>query len=125
MIQRILVFFSGMMLLLSLLLAGANAASSQQKDDPKKGDAANGKGIFEENCAICHNADSDEAKVGPGLKGLYHWPPHKLSDGTEHKEHTDEIIRKQIVEGGGAMAPVGGSLSDQELADLLAYLKTL
>jgi len=35
-----------------------------------KGDAAKGKVVFEQ-CAVCHNADSDEKKMGPGLKGLY------------------------------------------------------
>jgi cytochrome c1 len=34
------------------------------------------------------------------------------------------VIRKQIVQGGGAMPPVTG-LSEQDLADLLAYLQTL
>ena len=34
-----------------------------------KGDAAKGKEIFEQ-CSVCHNADSDEKKMGPGLKGL-------------------------------------------------------
>ena len=30
-----------------------------------KGDAAKGKQVFEQ-CAVCHNADSDEKKMGPG-----------------------------------------------------------
>ncbi|HWP85117.1 MAG TPA: cytochrome c [Terriglobia bacterium] len=89
------------------------------------GDAAKGKAVFEANCQFCHTAESNEAVVGPGLKDLYKWPPHKLSDGTEHATHTDEIIRKQIVEGGGAMQPAGGSLTEEEIADLLAYLKTI
>ena len=35
------------------------------------GDAAKGKATFEDNCAVCHNADSAEKKGGPGLKGLF------------------------------------------------------
>ena len=36
----------------------------------KKGDAAKGKEVFEQ-CGVCHNADSTEKKMGPGLKGLF------------------------------------------------------
>src|SRR5579862_4549538 len=86
---------------LSLAL-GSAAPQEDKKDAPKtaaKGDAAKGKAVFEDNCAICHNADSTEDKVGPGLKGLFKKGPHKLADGTEHKEHTVQIIRDQIVKG--------------------------
>ena len=90
-----------------------------------QGDAARGRQVFEANCLLCHSAETDEMIVGPGLKGLFHWPPHALSDGAEHKEHSVDVIRKQIREGGGNMAPVGATLSDQEMADLIAYLQTL
>src|SRR5580704_11401946 len=36
----------------------------------QKGDAAKGKSIFEDNCAVCHDAESADKKIGPGLKGL-------------------------------------------------------
>ena len=35
------------------------------------GNADKGKDIFEQNCGVCHNADSTERKMGPGLKGLF------------------------------------------------------
>jgi mono/diheme cytochrome c family protein len=89
------------------------------------GDAERGGAVFEARCQICHAPDTNEALVGPGLKGLFQWPPHSLSDGTEHRSHDVDVIRRQIVEGGGEMAPVGARLSDQEIADLLAYLQTL
>ena len=89
------------------------------------GDVARGKAVFEGHCQICHNVDSREDLVGPGLKDLFRWPAHTLSDGTEHPAHNVDVIRRQIVEGGGSMAPVGASFSDQEIADLLAYLQTL
>src|SRR5438309_1385739 len=34
------------------------------------GDAKKGEAAFD-NCAVCHNADSTETKIGPGLKGLF------------------------------------------------------
>jgi cytochrome c5 len=91
---------------------------------PIKGDAAKGKEIFEENCEICHEV-SDQDKVGPGLKGISMKGPHKLSDGTEHKDHSPEVLHKQIVQGGGAMPPVGASFSDKEVDDVIEYLMKL
>ncbi|HWP83711.1 MAG TPA: cytochrome c [Terriglobia bacterium] len=98
--------------------AGSESTSYQ-------GEAARGKAVFEAHCALCHDPSSDAQIVGPGLKRLFHWPPHQLSDGTEHAAHDEDIIRRQIVEGGGSMAPVGAALSAEELADLIAYLRTL
>ena len=118
--------FIAALLVAALIFTGRAAPQTPAKEkEAASGDPAKGKQVFEANCQLCHNADSDEASVGPGLKGLIHWPPHKLSDGTEHKEHTVTVIRKQIVEGGGAMAPVGAAFSETELADLIAYLQTL
>lgn len=84
-----------------------------------KGDAAKGKAVFEQ-CAVCHNSDSDEKKMGPGLKGLF--KKDKLANG---KKPTDATIRERIDEGGLGMPAYKDMLSDGEKDDLLAYLKTL
>ena len=84
-----------------------------------KGDAAKGKEVFEQ-CAVCHNADSDEKKMGPGLKGLF--KKDKLTNG---KKPTEANIRAQIDEGGSGMPAYKDMLSDPEKDDLIAYLKTL
>ncbi len=101
-----------------------DGSKGSQKQEVK-GDPNKGKEVFQANCEACHNADSTEEKVGPGLKGLFKKGPHKLKGGTEHKQHTVAIIRKQIVEGDSLMPPVGATLSDQEINDLIAYLQTL
>jgi mono/diheme cytochrome c family protein len=105
-------------------VAAQNDSNPKGKSEDVKGDAAKGKEIFEENCAICHEV-SDQDKVGPGLKGISKKGSHKLSDGTEHKDHSPEVLHKQIVEGGGAMPPVGASFSHKEVDDVIAYLMTL
>jgi cytochrome c len=87
---------------------------------PPAGDAAKGKAVFEDNCAVCHNADSDEKKQGPGLKGLY--KKEKLKNG---KKPSDATIKAIINAGGGGMPPYSDMLSDEERDNVLAYLKTL
>ena len=84
-----------------------------------KGDSARGKAVFEQ-CAVCHNADSDEKKMGPGLKGLY--KKDKMANG---KKPTDAAVKAQIDEGGNGMPAYKDMLSDAEKDDLIAYLKTL
>lgn len=87
--------------------------------DDKKGDAAKGKEVFEQ-CGVCHNADSDEKKMGPGLKGLF--SKAKMANG---KAPTEANVKAKINEGGNGMPAYADMLTDQEKADLLAYLKTL
>lgn len=85
----------------------------------KPGDAAKGKEVFEQ-CGVCHNADSDEKKMGPGLKGLY--KKAKMANG---QKPTDPNIMTLINKGKGAMPAFADVLSAEEKADVLAYLKTL
>ncbi len=96
-----------------VLAAGATSAWAA-KGDPEKG-----KEVFQQ-CAVCHNADSDEKKMGPGLKGLF--KKDKLTNG---KKPTEANIRSKIDEGGNGMPAYKDMLSDQEKDDLVAYLKTL
>src|SRR5512133_4119010 len=83
------------------------------------GDAAKGKEVFEQ-CGVCHNADSNEKKMGPGLKGLF--KKDKMSNG---KKPTEAAVKAKVDEGGNGMPAYKDMLSDQEKDDLVAYLKTL
>jgi mono/diheme cytochrome c family protein len=96
----------------ALLFAGSNLYA-------QKGDAAKGKEVFDQ-CSVCHNADSAEVKMGPGLKGLYKKP--KLASG---KPVNDANVLGQINTGGNGMPAYKDILSDAEKADVIAYLKTL
>ena len=71
-------------------------------------------------CGVCHNADSDQKKMGPGLKGLF--KKDKLANG---KKLTDANIRARIEEGGNGMPAYKDMLTDAEKNNLIAYLKTL
>jgi cytochrome c len=96
-------------------LLAANLLSGFQKG----GDAKKGKELFEQ-CSVCHNADSDEKKMGPGLKGLF--KKAKLSNG---KPLTEASVRAIINAGGNGMPAYESILSDEEKNHVIAYLKTL
>ena len=89
----------------------------------QSGDAAKGKTVFETNCSICHEAESDATKVGPGLKEWSKQVPHDFN-GTEHT-HNEETLRGQIKDGSASMPPMGSLVSDADMNDLVAYVLSL
>jgi len=86
-----------------------------------KGDPARGNEIFDEQCASCHHAYSEDRKKGPGLKWLF--IKDKLD--STGKPATDAAVMGKIEKGGNGMPPFKGAFSEADKADLLAYLKTL
>ncbi len=96
-------------LLLPLLASGA------------AGDAAKGNELFDEQCAQCHHAYTEERKKGPSLKWLF--VKDKLD--SNGKAPGDATVLEKIEKGGNGMPPFSGSFSNQDKADLLAFLRTL
>ena len=101
-----------MILTAAALAAGSTTAFAA-------GSAEKGKEVFEQ-CSVCHNADSTEQKIGPGLKGLF--KHDKLVNG---KPVNEANVRAKIDEGGNGMPSYKDILSNQEKDDVIAYLKTL
>ena len=83
------------------------------------GDAKKGESAFE-NCSVCHNSDSTETKIGPGLKGVF--KREKLVNG---KPVNEANIKELITEGSGGMPPFGDSISSEDKDNIIAFLKTL
>lgn len=83
------------------------------------GNVADGKELFETKCSVCHNADSKEKKIGPGLKGV---KDGKLPSG---KDSTAANVMENLNKGGGGMPAFEKLLADQEKADVVAYVLTL
>src|ERR1044072_7933030 len=104
--------------LASALTASTLALAAGPKQ-VKEGDVEKSKSVFEQ-CSVCHNADSTEKKMGPGLKGLF--AKDKLTNGKKPRKAN---IRAKIDEGRNGMPAYKEMLSDDEKADLIAYLKTL
>ena len=104
---------------IACLLAGTAGLYAQTAP---KGDAAKGKATFEQQCGLCHDAATTDKKMGPGLKGLFKRP--KLS--TNGKPTNDANVLDKIMTGGNGMPPFKDmGLPAAEVANLMAYLKTL
>jgi cytochrome c len=86
----------------------------QSKGDPEKG-----KETFRQ-CSTCHDPDSTDKLIGPGLQGLF-----KRATLKNGKKVTEANVKAVIDKGGSGMPPFEDSLSADEYANLMAYLKTL
>ena len=85
------------------------------------GSAEKGNELFDEQCSSCHFAGSVDVKVGPGLKLLF--AREKLQ--SNGKTVTDANVLEKIEKGGGRMPAFKDTLSADDKADVIAYLKTL
>ncbi len=84
----------------------------------EKGDAAKGKEVFSR-CVVCHG-DAGQGKEAIGKMFGVTMPQLGSKD---VQAHDDAALKKTILEGKGKMKPV--NLTDQEAADVIAFLRTL
>jgi cytochrome c len=113
----------------ALSLAGAVLAQDApaKKSAPAGGAKASpaavarGKDVFEKKCALCHYADSDAKKIGPGLKGL----AKRGTFSVNTNKVTDESLRAWIENGTTLMPPFKDVLDAAQVKDVIAYVKTL
>jgi len=98
---------------------GQKSSKKAKKETAKAGDIAKGKELFEGKCIVCHNTDSNEKKIGPGLKGTKNG---KLPSG---KDATREVILEIVNAGGGGMPAYKELLTEEEKNDVIAYCLTL
>jgi mono/diheme cytochrome c family protein len=83
--------------------------------------AERGKEIFEKKCAVCHYADSDSKKIGPGLKGI----GKRGTFTVNNNKVTDETLKTWIENGDTLMPPFKEVLEPAQIKDVVAYVKTL
>ncbi|HVW87441.1 MAG TPA: cytochrome c [Bryobacteraceae bacterium] len=86
-----------------------------------KGDPDKGNEVFDEQCSQCHNAYSTDRKAGPALKWLF--SKNKLE--SNGKPVTDANVLDKIDTGGKGMPAFKDTLSADDKASVIAYLKTL
>jgi mono/diheme cytochrome c family protein len=97
---------SGCVGIISVVPAPAASSSSNTR---------RGELFFAQSCASCHASRSKERLVGPGLRGYY----AKQSPAIK-----DEAVRDVILHGKGTM-PGFSTLRQDQIDDLISYLKTL
>ncbi len=83
--------------------------------------AARGKETFQKKCAICHYADTDSKKIGPGLKGLY----KRGTFSVNANKVTDETLKNWIENGDSLMPGLKDTLDAVQIKEVIAYVKTL
>lgn len=96
-------------------------ASSKKSATAKSGSAAKGKDVFAEKCSVCHFADSDARKIGPGLKGI----GKRGTFTVNNNKVTDQSLTTWIESGDSLMPPFKDVLDEQQIKDVVAYVKTL
>jgi cytochrome c len=117
-----------------LLAACGGQSASQEPGAPAAqpaaaaGNAANGEALFTSaGCVGCHSTGSDQL-VGPGLEGVFQGEGPYGNELPNGEPITDESMKEWIKIGGvGTIGQMPGNptLTDEQLTDLVAYLKTL
>jgi len=72
-------------------------------------------------CAHCHFTDSKDTKVGPGLAGLFEQDKLPVSG----QEVTEANVKSQLVEPYKNMPSFEDRLTDQQMDEIISYLKSL
>jgi mono/diheme cytochrome c family protein len=112
-------------------LACAGALFAQSKPAKKSASAgaskesaaavARGKEVFQQKCSICHFDASDAKKIGPGLKGIGKRGTFTVNG----NKVTDESLKTWIENGDSLMPPFKEAIEDNQIKDVIAYVKTL
>jgi mono/diheme cytochrome c family protein len=109
-----------------LFLAAGVVVTLPSVSAAEKGDAAKGKETFQTTCAACHGPEGK----GDGVAAAALDPkPRNLSDAAYVSTLSDEHLYKVISEGGASvglspmMAAWGGTLSEQDIWNVIAYIR--
>ena len=104
----------------AVLLAGCHHLPPSKPLNELTPTELRGYTVFQQQCAQCHNANSEKPLHGPGLQGTFKKP--YLPSGAPAN---DDRVRAAILDGRNMMPAYTNVLSDQQMHDLLAYLHTL
>jgi cytochrome c len=108
----------------AMLAQDQPAAAPAKKAASSGGGAAavaRGKEVFEKKCAICHFADNDQKKIGPGLKGISKRGTFTVNG----NKVTTQSLTTWIETGDSLMPPMKDVLEPAQIKDVVAYVKTL
>jgi cytochrome c len=106
---------------MAVLAQDPAAKPAPKKTATTKGSATKGKEVFDQKCGVCHFADSDAKKIGPGLKGI----SKRGTFTVNNNKVTDDNLKTWIENGDSLMPPFKDVLDEQQIKDVIAYVKTL
>ena len=86
--------------------AGGGHAGEAPKTPPKGGNAAAGANVFADNCSGCHGTTGQGGNGGPDITGA---------------DNLQAVIA-QVTNGGGGMPAFRGTLTDQEIRNVAAFV---
>jgi cytochrome c len=101
--------------------APAKKPASGTAAKPSAAAVARGKEVFDKKCAVCHYADSDAKKIGPGLKDISKRGTFTVNG----NKVTEESLRTWIENGDSLMPPFKEVLEAPQIKDVVAYVRTL
>ena len=102
----------------AMLVAGCRSLPPSKPSSEWTAQEARGAAVYQMHCARCHRPNDTHPLNGPGLQAIT-----KVTSMPSGAPPTDERLTAVIVRGRGMMP--GTSLTDEQLQDLLAYVKTL
>jgi cytochrome c2 len=123
-------------LLLAACQSSPNAAAPTPANVERAGNPERGRALFNTlqpdasiTCSTCHRTDTEDRLVGPGLLHVSDRAQNRVADGEAARYLHDSIINPSayVVEGYPDVMPKNWAtiFSEDELADLIAYLMTL
>lgn len=103
-------------------------AVRRQRLDPLAASQLRGRQVYQHYCQICHGADAQ----GDGFNAaMLDPPPRNFTDETFWKQADDKRLQAVIAKGGKAvgksvlMPAWGGTLDQQQISDVIAYLRSV
>lgn len=124
-VRRNLVILGTTVLAIAMAVAAqdppASTGTKKTSGHASAGSATRGKEVFDQKCTICHFADSDQKKIGPGLKGI----SKRGTFSVNGNKVTTDSLTKWIENGDSLMPGMKDVLEPAQIRDVVAYVKTL
>ena len=101
-----------------IVVAGCRSLPPSKPSSQWTPQEARGAAVYQQHCARCHRPNDTHSLNGPGLQAIT-----KVNAMPSGAPPTDERLTAVIERGRGMMPAT--SLTEDQMQDLLAYLKTL
>ena len=100
---------------LSCLALAAGCTTQENTKAQAQDDSNFARGLFKRNCAVCHGPDGEGRQIGT-------LSVPSLREGRAATD-PDERLFRQIHDGGNGMPPFKYTLTDEQIGDLLRFVR--